>query len=337
MRRTFVPAVITGLFTLFSSLVLTSAGCSSTTTEACDSSKCLPGNACLTDGTEVKCRRPCATQSDCPFNYHCASYDPKPFCVADKTAYTKAASGQWGARCLPGGDSACDTDQGFFCYGTSPSDGSAFCTQFDCTSDSDCKGGYWCATVNAAPNAVDAKRSVGETRKVCVPRDYCSPCATDVDCPSVGGAAGHCVNDSAGNLYCATECQKDNNCVAQAACTDVGIGVKVCAPRAGACVGDGSICSPCRSDADCPAGVCARSGYSTETFCTVKSETPCNVVGGKLQGAKCPGSPISGVKIGCQPDNTDPYIPKDQCMGLVPLGVGTDGETIVPGCWTPAR
>src|SRR6185503_13579122 len=118
----------------------------------CDSAKCFAGNECLPlDGVE-ECRKTCASNDDpstsCTFNYNCVSTDPandvKPFCVEttartnDGTLLEKKDSGQWGFPCqanLGSKNPACDTDQGFYCYGISPSDGNAYCTRYDCQSD----------------------------------------------------------------------------------------------------------------------------------------------------------------------------------------------------------
>src|SRR5262245_47465580 len=138
-------------------------GCSSKT-NGCDSSECATGNECISDGKETKCRLVCALKPDgtggqvaCPFNYHCIDA-PKPYCVADAVAYVKSGKGLWGASCLPPGgfdsNPACDSDQNFWCYGATPFDAAAFCTQFGCQSDTECRGGWWCATINKAPHVV---------------------------------------------------------------------------------------------------------------------------------------------------------------------------------------
>jgi hypothetical protein len=42
---------------------------------------------------------------------------------------------------------------------------------------------------------------------------------------------------------CTPECSSDGDCAAGQRCK----ALSVCVPRAGACVGDGSFCSPCRT------------------------------------------------------------------------------------------
>ena len=315
----------------------------------CDPAKCAPGNECLSDGKATKCRLVCEPSVDhttggqaaCPTSYTCVGGNPKAFCVPDKVTYAKSDKGQWGAACpAPGGfdrNPACDSEQNFWCYGTSPFDGAAFCTQFDCADDSDCRGGWWCATKNTAPNVLTKDRSTGTTRRVCLPRTYCSTCATDVDCPPLKGIRQACVPDSLGGMFCSPECTVDSNCNNEARCAMAG-GARVCVPLAGACKTDGALCAPCLSDADCPDGTCATSPYSTEHFCTVKSKVACTSNGMKLTASDCPKTNAAMVPVSCATTEggPDPSIGKDQCFGLVKFGMGMS-QGLVPGCFTPAR
>jgi len=327
----------------------------------CDPTQCATGNSCISDGTETKCRLGCALNGDgtggqqtCPFNYHCVD-GTTPYCAADAVAYQKNGKGLWGAPCSPTGgldtNPACDTDQNFWCYATSPFDGAAFCTQYGCSSDANCRGGYWCATINTAPNAVQRDRTVGDTRTACMPRTYCSPCKTDIDCPPTKGVRQHCVPDNAGSKFCSPECGQDSQCNQEAKCVESEeAGGKVCVPNAGACVGDGGFCSPCRSDADCKnGGACVGSSYSTETFCAVPSGVPCGVSGGCKFTSECPAAPVPGGATSCTfpgkadlcPDNGGapnqwPSIPDNFCYGSVSFGPKGQ-EAHVPGCYTARR
>jgi hypothetical protein len=185
--------------------------------------------------------------------------------------------------------------------------------------------------VNTQPNAVKKSRTFGDTRTVCLRRNYCSPCTADFDCPTIDGKASRCVDDSAGGKFCATQCVNTTNCNLDAQCSTYDDGTKLCIPRAGVCKGDGSLCSPCRSDADCPNGFCIKSFYSPETFCSVKSKTACVASGtASLVKGDCPPfTAVSTTKIGCEADKTDPEIPKDQCVGIIPFADSGD-----IGCWT---
>jgi hypothetical protein len=303
------------------------------------------------------------------------------------------ASGPWGDTCLPAdGESpnkACGKTQGFGCYGQSTTDASAFCTFFACTSDANCTQGWWCATVNEAPNVTTDRPSPGVTRNVCLPRTYCAPCRSDRDCaPShtANSVPAHCVADSQGNNFCAPVCATSANCTLDATCVGQwsmctpGAGakcstdddcppaggvyqhcdnhkctpecasdaacaggqtcqpVKTCGPRAGACVGDGSFCSPCRSDADCSAGYCIDAGpYSTERFCTTKSPAlVCDPM--LLNPPGCPtptrGSNWKGTH--CYQSKRPPNA-EFQCYGVVTLGAVGGMPQEVPGCWTANR
>jgi hypothetical protein len=361
---------ILALFTSLAIAVALFSGSGCTSKTGCENSQCATGNECIDNGKDVSCRLVCALnadgtggQSTCPFNYHCVD-GKRPYCAPDATKYAKSTKGQWGAPCVATGgidtNPACDTDQNFACYAQTPSDGAAFCTQYNCGSDADCKGGWYCGTINTAPNAVQADRVVGATVTLCLPRTYCAPCKSDIDCVPSGGAREHCVSDNGGSKYCAPECNGDSQCNQEASCADNSeANTKVCTPNAGLCVGDGTFCSPCRSDADCTGGgACVTSSYSTEHFCATPNGGSCPLVDGpagsnscKLS-ANCPKNAISGGKTSCSfkgkenvcnavdsqgnsvagTPNSWPNIPNNFCFGEVKLDTA-----YVPGCWTKPR
>jgi hypothetical protein len=333
-------------------------GCSSSpppTPAACDPKLCKPGNTCINDGKATACRLPCTSNEgpgSCPFNYHCVDAqgavngaDGKSYnyCAPDRTAYTKK-DGQWGASCSPSGglenNPSCDSTQNFWCYGVSPTDGNAFCTQYGCTDDLDCKAGWWCATINATPDVRTTTRQFGEAQvtTVCLPRvwnqkpgTYCAPCKTDLDCPTNEGRKQHCADPGDGQPICAAECSKDSECTLDARCVPdyPTAGVSTCLPRAGTCKGDGKLCSPCRADTDCTDGVCALAAYSTEHFCTQKSGVPCS---GQTRQCPTPPQGAAPAGVGCVTDSSGDIAPKDQCFGGYNLM--SNG---VPGCWTKPR
>ncbi|HEY1958110.1 MAG TPA: hypothetical protein VGH28_20965 [Polyangiaceae bacterium] len=349
------------------------AGCAK-----CDPTQCLPNNTCAsgwaTSSDAIKadaankttaCRLTCTKPTDCPFNFTCVGGDGgNGYCAQDRTAYTPSVKGEpagglpWGAPCDPtkGFDqnSDCDVSQQFWCYGASPTDANAFCTQYQCTDDADCPGGWWCASVNDSPNVTGpctAGTSIaagnckpfrpdwGTTTTVCLPRvyenkpgTYCAPCNSDVDCPAAGGTAQHCVSADANGgdeKVCATECQTDGNCPPDEACLDPGTGTQVCVPRAQTCKGDGTFCSPCHSDDDCSAngGFCVQADYSTEHFCTAPTPTcSYNSTTGYTDTcptlpdlAKPPNTTTDGV--GCSYNNAN-GIPTKQCYAGNPFGLG---------------
>ncbi|GAC1540645.1 MAG: hypothetical protein NVS3B10_05300 [Polyangiales bacterium] len=364
----------------------------------CDQTQCLPGNKCLVGDGELKCRRPCSSNTDpstnCPSGAvceggntpsviadgctkgtaaattqlcgaftslggtHLTSYtcganaptgcinagDPTQWCCNDAPAevydtpfckritrpYT-AGPKQWGAPCNPTGgldkNPDCDTAQGFSCYGTSPADGAAYCTRYDCNADSECGQGFYCGTINVAPNVTTAKPTFHQVTNVCLRRTFCAPCIADFDCPSVNGAPQHCVGDQNGAGFCAPECTDNTNCALEARCIDGGVGTKICYPRAGVCIGDKSLCSPCRNDGDCgDDGLCVKGQYTTEHACAKKSGVTCT------DSAKmCPPSGDSKAHIGCTTaDQTE--VPANYCVGLYPFSGNSD-----IGCYTPGR
>jgi hypothetical protein len=455
------------------------AGCSSS--DACDSSACLAGNQCIDDGSgTLQCRLVCTSQSDCPANYHCTpdASHKLDFCAADHATYAPGA-GTWGASCSPSGgiegNPDCDSSQGFACYAQSPTDGSAYCTLFNCASDADCRGGWWCATVNQGPNATTASRTMGMTETVCQPRAYCAPCASDVDCWSPNGPPARCIQDGNGQSYCTVECASDSNCHLEASClaldlgsapvvaelstspattihgssndvwvgdavtvarhlssgsinvagraypgtgealtvqlemnkspiagavvrfdssqlslhdipipslagvalapgdridclltytrgvepphpplpipTDglVGTSLKVtvqatldgatsglCVPRAGVCVGDGALCAPCRSDADCSNGLCVPATNSTERFCSATPSARCTSTTSTAN--LCPSTDEASVPVACT-TAAQGGLPASQCVGIVSDGFDSETGTVsyVAGCYTPNR
>jgi hypothetical protein len=328
------------IFTSLAGIVVLTAACSGSNKtvpappHVCAPADCAADNQCISDGAETKCRRPCTLHTDCPGGYQCLNNPTQPgpaYCVKNTTDIPSKPTGQWGTPCLPnGGDTdnpACDKDNKFVCLGYGTTDATAYCTHADCASDLDCIPGYWCATVDDKPNVTDSVRSFGKTHTVCTKHEYCSPCGGDRDCPIIDGKQSHCAPDDVGGLYCAPPCTADANCRLDAACNNtLENGTKVCKPRAGTCKGDGTLCSPCRSDADCPDGYCLKGNYSPERFCSVKAGAMC------VSGTKsdCPAfTAMKGTTIGCQSDAGDENIPRNQCIGIVPFADNAD-----VGCWT---
>ena len=446
-RRTFVVGWSFAAAALLAIALLPFAGCSSsthsTTAAKCGSSSCGAGSACIDDGSDAgpSCQTICTKQSDCPFNWYCNDGQPKSWCVRNTITFSKQR-GQFNDACLPSGgekNPACDTVDTFGCYATSPTDANAFCTLLDCKPDSDCKGGWWCATVDVAPNVSTVKRSFGMSRTVCLPRTYCASCQMAHDCyASPGTPQQYCVPDSAGGSFCSNQCDSDSNCpldavckapwaacdqrgcttdadcqkyaakeacfggVCQASCSrdadcpasngapqqcyqracfpqscstdddcpptsgtfqhcnhgtctaecgsdsdcNPAVGdqtcvrpLKVCVPRAGVCVGDGSFCSPCRADANCTNGYCIQGDYSTERFCsqTMKAGTSCSSTGPPLGSCPMRANNANYKGVACTSSASD-TAPANQCLGVVTFGQSsTGGPSFVAGCWTVNR
>jgi hypothetical protein len=291
---------------------------------------CKPGNEKI-DG---ECRLLCTKQAECPSDYSCTTGAGKSFCTKNE-AGVSTAKGEFGTACnatLKAIEGHPDCAAGFQCFGTSPTDADAYCTKYLCVGDSDCPGGFYCATVNSAPNVATYLRSwrgktEGAITTVCKKRsDFCSPCESDVDCATrgYGGAPLRCVAGAGGTKFCTNECSSDASCDRDSACKDAA-GVKVCQPNAGACKGDGSLCSRCSSDAECKdGGFCLEQEYTKEKFCTAAP------TGGACATGAC-GAPPAGAPwaIGCA-KATNGLTPTDQCLGLRPFD--SEGNDYL-GCW----
>jgi hypothetical protein len=308
---------------------------SSDSSTGCDSSKCAPHNECIALSGVTQCRRTCSSNTDpaeaCPHGYTCVQHDPKPFCEKDNVVFP-TSKGQWGSPCNPSGgydhNPDCDTANGFICYGTSPTDATAYCTQYGCTGDRDCAATYWCATINVYPDVTTTHRKVGAVTSACLKHTYCSPCTADFDCPTLDGKAQHCIGDDNGASFCSPECGSSDNCNLEARCADFG-DFKACYPRAGVCVGDGALCSPCRSDADCgDDGACLKGQYTTEHACGKKSPSGCDGKGGGTCPAPGDGAKVKAICLGGAIEE----VPTNFCAGYYPFGSGGD-----VGCFTPAH
>lgn len=161
--------------------------------------------------------------------------------------------------------------------GSSPS-GSSYCTQDDCTADSDCAPGMYCGTTRdfhpicgreddvpladpdlpcieeadfTAGGQTYREGTVSLLRNTCVYRRQCSPCSTDLDC---SGVPGQLCAQLGTETRCASTCAVDADCEKDAACLEdpAHPGTMVCTPRYGSCVGQQEeFCAPCVNDLDC--------------------------------------------------------------------------------------
>jgi hypothetical protein len=234
-----------------------------------------------------------------------------------------------GTPCSASGSCAVGTCRALTCLSGGVGDAVAFCSLFDCQKDSDCGGGYWCATVrvgdqicnqpaqpavcgmpassscvdpsmNASNGTTYAAGPVCTQRKECRVRGLCGPCSTDLDCSRLPG--GRCVQGA-----CATDCRSDADCVNGFQCSS-----GECVPRFGKCAaatGTGQLCEPCRVEADCGPGL----------FCAVFESNglrACAIVPGTIACARssdCPAAP-SGLHPDCTGGKCDP----------VPVNAGTN-------------
>jgi hypothetical protein len=306
----------------------------------CDTAQCVAGNTCIaTANAAASCQLGCTTNTDCPFNYHC---DPNvggtsPYCVLNTTAFPDKPGTQFGAPCNPTNgfenNPACDTADGFWCNAASPLDANAYCTYFGCKVDTDCGDGFYCGRENQYPNAVSDQIQNGQTLAVCLPRDSCAPCTSEIDCAPANGAPQHCLPGSDGATFCAPECHSTSECALDATCAPYQ-NYSACTPRAGVCKGDGSLCSPCRSDADCTNGYCLLAYNSTEHFCSSKSGIACSYSNSQIVD-QCPTSTTATPIVGCSTPGIEPTYPPNQCEGEVQEGLNDNGQPeYVEGCWS---
>lgn len=346
MRRTPSFLSIVASFPLLAAVAVATVafapGCTSSEV-GCDDSKCGTGNSCIPFEGKTECRRTCTSnvpgQGACPYGYTCSTEGANTFCVKETVTLTRAP-GQWGAACNPSGgleaNPDCNSAQGFVCHGSSPNDAESYCTREGCTEDRECGAGFYCGSANLEPNVTTTNRSVGpeNTIRTCLKRTYCAPCKADVDCLPDNGRKQHCVADDDGNGVCSPECDSSKGCNNEAQCIDL-TDFKVCFPRSGRCAGDGSLCSACRSDADCKDGACVKGQYTTEQFCTVKSTVePCK--DGNKNGVDfgCPEfTAVPGRPVACVGGIFFDQVPRNQCHTLYKVG----GQYSDIGCWTPDR
>jgi hypothetical protein len=255
---------------------------------------CYPGTSCqeTTDdgGATVKA---CLTSgkspilgATCYFGNECAAATVCPdgtACGASLCGGGACTDGKCpdGSVCTP---QTCDAAacRAPRCYGAVPDavqspSASTFCTQDDCTSDSDCIQGMYCAKtrdwhevcgrddiptfrpdegdcIDPADFNTDGKTfeigTITLLRNTCLPREQCAPCETDLDC---SGKLGQVCAQIGGEGRCASQCAANSDCGREAACEPdpAHAGMNVCTPKYGSCIGEGEFCGPCNDDLDC--------------------------------------------------------------------------------------
>ncbi len=231
----------------------------------CDPSKCHANNTCV----DNKCALTCDAHSDC----NAYSQECRPAVEDDSGVQVFTCQNvpvrEFGDPC-PNGDE-CPT-----CFRTGPGDAKSYCTM-TCEADADCPGGYECGMVRdpheicgtnkgnsgfcgetdepCIPQAELANHGLVEGdlcayKKMCLKKDACATCQSDVDCSWTGTK---CVAQETGEQRCAMECGQDSDCEADKLCMN-----GFCQPRFGACESvEPRFCGPCRSDADCGGGTWA--------------------------------------------------------------------------------
>ncbi len=336
-RATGSPsATLTALFLALGALVACSTTPASTAVTApagpwgvpCSATQGESGNPVCKSGAGFSCygisttdanafctRFGCTVDMDCPAAWWCADVNLVPNVTTD--TQTSQSIGHTRRVCLPRGQCApCKTDHD--CASSLMSGG----TQQHCVPDS--QGSLFCAgQCSSGANC--------ELDALCAPQwTLCSPaagqvCTGDEDCPPADGTYQHCDGG-----HCTPECARASDCASSQSCQAVGL----CTPRAGVCKGDGSFCSPCRSDDDCPEGYCFSAAYSTERFCTVfDTATACDDQ--ELNPPGCPVPPPGANWKGSMCVLTQPG--QAECYGVVVIGQSTGSPQNAPGCWTQNR
>jgi hypothetical protein len=296
---------------------------------------CAPG---LGGGASI-CTRKCTGQTGpegCPVGYDCFPTDPAKGSTCNRVRYEFDAT--TGAPLLFGRDCALDylacANAGsananpvcrkiFDFSGDPPTpveiDPNAYCTGA-CETDADCPLDFLCDV------DVDGAR-------LCLRRDQCAPCTVDANCPTSNPL---CVPTRDGTArYCTKSCAFRSDCggVQNTALTcaettnAAGTPLLACLHRFGACKGEGNMCDPCRTDADCEKtqSTCITNSATGERFCSKRCTSD----------AACSGA-AGTVATAC--DNTDFYDPNlnpgGRSLGLC----NGDVEHVEPGlfsCWMP--
>jgi hypothetical protein len=151
------------------------------------------------------------------------------------------------------------------------------------------------------------------------------------------------VPDDAGRNFCAPECETSATCAEYGAsrCVDAGAtdaeggAHKTCYQRSGVCIGDGSLCSSCLSDADCgDDGACVHGQYTREKSCAKKAPETCkgDPSLGPGDGGCVKSVTTPKVSIYCLGGGALEVAPKNYSHGFYPHDQYGD-----VGCGTPGR
>ncbi|RYE94928.1 MAG: hypothetical protein EOO75_00655 [Myxococcales bacterium] len=271
--------------------------------EACDASRlCNPtdGLACSDDG---RCLYGCSslTPGSCGEGYTCRALAAADngFSGVCRPSDNPAdhGPGQFGTACPKGTECAA----GFTCVpGENPA--SNYCSKTDgCEADDQCPGGYWCGSLTRL--TADKKEiDFANPNRLCLQRDFCAPCSTDLDCSWTSGAI--CVPDADGEKFCSLPCNSaKNSCVIGAACVEVeqrnGVPVTACRPDVGVCHAKGAPtgCEPCRIDGDCGDNALCADGAQGNKPSLRWCETPCGPADADGKHP-CPIAP-NGIEMVC--------------------------------------
>jgi len=306
-----------------------------------------------------ECNYECQSHADCVEVGHCDTRDVagerKRYCVHD--AAPPSPGGLYTS--CPKGD---ECGEPALCIGAGEGDLDAYCT-IDCADDDDCAAGYFCGSVVRAPcedacdfagQPTDARCAPadqigsggpyrcglnGPERRVCRQRDFCAACSSDADC--LGQPNQVCARDASGEKICTRLCDAaTRSCpwgnATECAIFDADLGVATCSHRFGSCHGTGQTCEPCRSNDDCPSGVCWGSQFTGERWC-IDFDTKCECRGGVTASGTCanggcPDSP-SGLPLECIGPGDSQL--SDTCYAANSATETLLGSSPQTGCWGP--
>ena len=177
-------------------------------------------------------------------------------------------------------------------------DPTAFCTG-SCDTNDDCPTSMRCGTDY-------------DMVKKCLKRNICDECGINDNCPIDYPA---CIAGKDGKKYCSKICGGDEDCPGAAQAVywltcDVGTDAagtqgRFCTHRYGSCVGDGTVCAPCRGNADCTGGTkCLGNDSTLERFCSKAC----------ADDSTCTSANASGCDDKVHVNTNDPY-PTGVCTG----------------------
>ncbi len=241
----------------------------------CDASRCLPGNVCFEN----------ACTPTCTSHLQCAKYVESCLPVEDDSGEQvnlcqEVPFMEVGDPC-PFGNECAD-----FCLGNKgQGDPNAYCT-VACSGDTDCPAGYECGWARdprevcgtqigtspecgpgIAPCVPEEQVTLANglkmgalclQKQVCVKKDACAACETDVDCSWAPNLKCAQILDG---KRCLAECSKNSDCLQDKTCS-----AGYCVPYADTCT-HGGYCGPCRSDVDCPADMICDTFHGGERAC----------------------------------------------------------------------
>jgi|GEM_PF-5920845 len=213
-------------------------------------------------------------------------------CALDATVCTGTGDPNAGAACRKGPNTTKNPPIPL------ADDPTAFCTG-TCDTNDDCPTSMRCATDY-------------DMVKKCLRRNICDECTISDNCPTDYPV---CVVGKDSKKYCSKVCGGDEDCpgapqnvhwmTCEVASDAGGTQGRYCAHRFGGCVGDGTVCAPCRTNADCSGGTkCISNDNSLERFCTK----------GCANDTTCASANATGCDNKMHVGTNDPY-PTNVCTG----------------------